>query len=142
MKNYFLFLVFYFLLLSPVAKSQIILQPLSFSKQPPSNNNLFRRDRVMAGQSDTLSLPFLDDFSSISIFDSLWLSGAPVLLNNRFSVNQPTKGIVTFDGLNSQGEPYDFSSSVTWGRADSLVSLPINLSYSNSDSVYLSFFYE
>ena len=55
----------------------------------------------------------------------------------------PTLGVVTLDGLNAYGQPYDNSSPTNWGIADILTSKPINLgSVSYADSVYLSFFYQ
>lgn len=69
--------------------------------------------------------------------------------NNSFGVNPPTVGVMTFDGLDRLGIPYDFSSSGTYGDADMLTSKPINLGfksngqrYTAQDSIYLSFYYQ
>jgi hypothetical protein len=54
----------------------------------------------------------------------------------------PSIGVVTFDGLNSFGQPYS-SVAGTWGPADVLTSKPINLGgLVDADSVYISFFYQ
>lgn len=72
-----------------------------------------------------------------------------VYLNNDYAINPPTIGVVTFDGLNENGYPYDFSTAFTYGKADYLTSKPIfldtkpnGLPYSLSDSIYLSFYYQ
>jgi hypothetical protein len=69
--------------------------------------------------------------------------------NNTFGVNPPTVGVMTFDGLDRLGVPYDFSSSGTYGDADFLTSKPINLGeksngqpYTAQDSIYFSFYYQ
>ena len=51
-------------------------------------------------------------------------------------------GVVTFDGLNSSGQPYNWNTgSVDW--SDYLTSKPIFLGQKDiSDSIYLSFFYQ
>ena len=55
----------------------------------------------------------------------------------------PSIGVVTFDGLNSFGQPYNKSSPDNRGVADVLTSKPINLgTLTDADSVYLSFFYQ
>ncbi len=86
-----------------------------------------------------------DDFS-------LWIGRGP-FLNYTLAIEQPTLGVLTFDGLDSNGLPYDNSSNITYGISDYLISKPINLfdkqvsggnrqRYSLNDSIYLSFFYQ
>ncbi len=53
----------------------------------------------------------------------------------------PSLGVVTFDGLNQFGLPYNFDDIATNGRADRLTSVPINLEGA-SDSTYFSFFFQ
>ncbi len=72
-----------------------------------------------------------------------------VFLNNDYAINPPTIGVVTFDGLNENGYPYDFSTAFTYGKADYLTSKPIfldrkpnGLPYTLADSIYLSFYYQ
>jgi hypothetical protein len=55
----------------------------------------------------------------------------------------PTIGVVTLDGLDANGLPYNKSSPANFGIADYLTSKPINLGgLTDADSVYLSFFYQ
>lgn len=64
-------------------------------------------------------------------------------VNNTYPILPPTIGVATLDGLNEYGLPYNNSNPFTYGDADKLTSKPINLSgLSESDSVYLSFFFE
>lgn len=73
---------------------------------------------------------------------SLWTGGG-TFVNNNYAVDAPTYGVATFDGLDSVGLAYDFSTSSTYGKADKLTSKPIDLSFrSPADSLYLSFYYQ
>lgn len=65
-----------------------------------------------------------------------------VYINGTYPVDPPTIGVATFDGLARTGYPYDFANYTSHGRADKLTSVPINLDYPESDSIYLSFFYQ
>ncbi len=92
--------------------------------------------------ADTLELPFFDDFSQTDIFPSpvRWQDNF-VFVNNTYSVKQRTQGVATFDALDNTGRLYPSASSAGF-EADHLTSQPINLNYSPSDSIYLSFLYE
>lgn len=72
---------------------------------------------------------------------TLWLDSY-VWLNNSYPVDPPSIGVATFDGLNENGYPYDFTLPTTYGEADFLTSVPIDLSYVPADSVYLSFYFQ
>ncbi len=87
-------------------------------------------------------------FVSATDTTSFWQDNH-VYLNNDYAINPPSIGVVTFDGLNENGYPYDFSTAFTYGKADYLTSKPIYLDakpngfpYSLSDSIYLSFYYQ
>lgn len=68
---------------------------------------------------------------------SVWIE-SQTYLNNTMGLNPPTVGMVTFDGTDQYGSPYNFSGTA-YGRCDRLSSKPINLQYPPSDSIYLSF---
>jgi hypothetical protein len=92
--------------------------------------------------ADTLVLPFFDDFSGHSIFpDSKKWTDNYVFINNTYSDRQITVGIATFDALDNSGKMYDQASSSGF-EADHLTSQPINLNYTASDNIWLSFFYQ
>jgi hypothetical protein len=62
--------------------------------------------------------------------------------NYRFAVNPRSLGVVTFDGLDETGFPYEIGSSIT-NYADKLTSKPIDLSNNLAlDSIYFSFLYQ
>jgi hypothetical protein len=92
--------------------------------------------------ADTLGLPFFDDFSGHSIFpDSKKWTDNYVFINNTYSDRQITAGIATFDALDNSGKMYD-QASTSGFEADHLTSQPINLNYTASDNIWLSFFYQ
>ena len=79
---------------------------------------------------------------------TLWVDNF-VFWNNNFPINPLTIGVATFDGLNENGYPYDWSSVSAQGVADYLTSKPINLgtksgggNYAASDSIYFSFAFQ
>lgn len=92
-------------------------------------------------EGDTLQLPFIDDFSNegFAPLNTKWVDYS-VFVNRTLAVKPPSLGVATFDGLNAKGEPY--ANSNLQGAADTLTSLPIDLNYPASDSIYLSFFYQ
>ena len=86
--------------------------------------------------------PDLDDV------DMLWLDNS-TYKNTTYPVNPLTIGVATFDGLNNNGYPYDWSASSAVGWSDELTSKPFFLSedasgnpYALDDSVYLTFWYQ
>ena len=73
--------------------------------------------------------------------NAFWLD-SNVYQNNHFAVNPWTIGVVTFDGLKSDGYPYFINSSIR-GYGDYLTSKPINLDgLTLKDSIYFSFLYQ
>ena len=66
-----------------------------------------------------------------------------VYVNGTYPIDPPTIGVATFDGLARTGYPYDFQVYTSYGRADHLTSVKIQLgTYEPVDSIYLSFFYQ
>ncbi|MCB0738179.1 MAG: T9SS type A sorting domain-containing protein [Bacteroidetes bacterium] len=92
----------------------------------------------------TLNLPFIEDFSTAYYYpnEKKWQDNH-VFVNANFSVNAPSIGVATFDGLNHRGYPYNDQGKVRPVYCDNLTSQFIDLSsYKNADSVYLSFFFQ
>ena len=101
---------------------------LSFSSDSP---DLFQ---------DSIRLFFVEPSESEN--NNIWVDD-DVYLNDNFPINPWTLGVVTFDGINSKGYPYDWTSPTAVGWADHLTSKPIFLSNKTiSDSLYISFFYQ
>ena len=108
-----------------------------------SNPALKIHQKTARGKTtDTLELPFIDDFSYPGVYpdERLWEDNY-VYINNNYSKNQITTGVATFDILDSKGEIYDNASTYPF-EADKLTSLPINLDYGSDENVRLSFFFE
>ncbi len=93
---------------------------------------------------DTVELPFYDDFSTVDsgLSPARWAPSPTVRLNSTMSADPPSYGMVTFDGLNASGKPYQpgYRGNAAF-PTDTLTSLPINLAgLRNADSVIFSFF--
>lgn len=107
-----------------------------------------------------LTLPFFDDFSKPYINPNLkeiypdtnrWENGYTVWVNDGLGINAPSINVASFDGLNSEGNPYNATEIFLSGFTDSLVSRKIDLSetaafnpvsIAERNSVYLSFYYQ
>lgn len=108
-------------------------------------------DRANRGGETILNLPFFDDFSRYSLSTDdpdipvewqMWTDNY-ARINNTFAASPMTLGVATLDGLDETGYPYDFTDQYAEGPADTLTSLPIDLSmFDASDNVYLVFFYQ
>jgi hypothetical protein len=109
----------------------------------PALKNINPDNKLTKGAgSDTLDLPFFDDFSRISIVpDSKKWADNYVFINNTYSDRQITSGIATFDALDNTGRLYPEASPMVF-EADHLTSLPINLAYPVTDNLWLSFYYQ
>lgn len=91
-----------------------------------------------------ISLPFIDDFTSNHdrLNTTLWTKSG-VTINNTNAINPPTTNVVTFDGIDSTGSPYNFNNGFAYGPCDQLISQPINLfGLTAKDSVYFSFYWQ
>jgi hypothetical protein len=86
-------------------------------------------------QSDTLSLPFFDDFAYDGPYPSIdnWLD-RDGFVNSTLAKDPPSVGLLTMDGINRRGRPYSNN-----GKADQLTSRYLDLSSTNGD-VYIKFF--
>ncbi|WP_107040169.1 T9SS type A sorting domain-containing protein [Brumimicrobium mesophilum] len=79
--------------------------------------------------------------STINDPESLWLNER-AYHNYRFAQNPWSLGVVSFDGLDEFGYPYNFGTT-TNGVADILDAKPIDLSVNSpADSIYFSFLYQ
>jgi len=105
----------------------------------PESQNL-RRSSL---PGDTVTLPFVDDFSKPGIYpdNALW-ADSDAFINETFCVAPPTIGVATLDGIDQYGIPYDSTAGVD-GLADHLTSRPIYLQpFLGDTTVWLSFFYQ
>jgi len=127
----------------------LTITPLSKREISKDLNKRFLLAR--RGISDTLTLPFFEDFSQqIGYPTPTHFTDNQVWVNYSFGIKPPTYGVATFDHLNSHGRPYSSLNQKVSVFADSLTSQPINLqyywsgsntiNYKTTDSIYLSFF--
>lgn len=80
-------------------------------------------------------------FAPVNDPSKLWIDNY-TYHNYRYAVNPRTLGIVTFDGLDENGYPYEIGSTIT-NYADKLTSKPLDLSnYTANDSIYFSFLFQ
>lgn len=95
-----------------------------------------------ATASDTLDLPFFDDFSQKSVYPDKkrWMDNF-VFINDTYSDKQRTTGIATLDALDNYGRLNESASSAIF-QADQLTSKPLNLKFPASENIWLSFFYQ
>lgn len=124
---------------------ELILSPVKEYK-PIANHyqKVSRLPKLKTGIGDTLQLPFIDDFSRITIFpDPLKWTDNAAYVNDHFSINPPSYGMVTLDGLDNRGRAYNGLAPTVHGPNDTLTSQPINLAgLSSTDNIYLTFFYQ
>jgi len=129
---------FFLLFLLPLFSSAQTVTPLTAD---PSRVASEPSTSVRARGTAALTLPVFDDFTGRDGQPNtqLWLPKGGTLVNNRFPVDAPSRGVATFDGLNASGQPYGSAVSDT----DTLTSQPIDLSgLTASAQVYLSFFWQ
>ena len=123
------------------------LAPLG-SRPMPSSEGSSKR-----AITDTIQLPFIEDFSYKGPFPTgKYWRDSQVYINDHFAISPPSYGVATFDNLSKKGKPYQALSGLTHNHCDSLTSNFINLKtykngsntvlYTLSDSIYLSFFYQ
>ncbi len=87
---------------------------------------------------------FFDDFSRYEdiIDDTLkYQEYSEIRISNSIAINPPSKNVAVFDALSRNGIPYT-SAQTARGRADSLISKPIDLSSVTSNEVNFEFFWQ
>lgn len=100
---------------------------------------------------NNLKLPFIDDFSKRLVFpDPMLWTDSSAFINTDYAIEEPTTGVATLDAINAFGAIYPEAGSFPF-PADYLTSRPIRLdslfvpisrSIKQSDSLYISFFYQ
>ena len=92
--------------------------------------------------TDTIELPFFEDFSKNTVYPdtNLWADHF-AFVNNTYCVNPVSIGVATLDAIDFTGAIYPNANS-TGFKADELTSNPINLAYSATSNIYLSFYYQ
>lgn len=141
-----IFFLFFTFFCAPLAHvfGQEQVGPIRYNAMINNRHHPAPRPAARTTSVTPLTLPFFEDFTSYYLFpDTTKWADFEVYIDNTMCVSPISRGAAIFDALNSEGIPYDSFSNVSPQYADSLTSLPIDLSSdSASDSVYLSFFYQ
>lgn len=94
------------------------------------------------------TIPLVPDYTSDSLRFYIvaadtndFYTNRSAYLNTTFGINPPSIGIVTLDGLDEFGLPYDIGNP-RQVKADELSSVPIDLGNLPDSDVYFSFFYQ
>lgn len=148
--KFFAILLLFLSSLAGFAQESILLPAYNpvVAKQFEINKNSLKAAKV---ETDTIALPFYDDFSKKSVYPSqeLWTDNY-TFINNDFAKFPPTIGVATFDALDESGAIYSGGGPNPFD-ADYLTSRPIRLdsvfspspkALSINDKVYLSFYYQ
>jgi len=129
-----------------VAFSQEIESPLPYdSKQVARYLEISKYPQAAQRSTASIQLPLRDDFSQDHFpfnefgYEVYW-RGVQASRKMGFGIDAPTVGMVVFDGLDATGYPYDFSNTSSFGPADTLESVEIDLQ--DKEGVVLSFFYQ
>lgn len=128
--------------------AQEVERDLIFS---PTGKNKGGDAYVVRGGAPAMSLPFLDDFAWPSFFEESGESNidlvrwdtSPVRRTQTMSINAPTIGVATLDGMDAGGYPYNFNSNDAHGWADTLTSRKLYLEGMTAEGgVTLSFWFQ
>ncbi len=131
------FLLVFVLAFAPPTYAQLVGFPVGPSQSTSLQKNV---------RTSSVSLPFFDDFSLVTngrLDQSLWQTGGGTYVSNTITINHPTLNVVTFDGSDRAGRPYNFVTQSAQGMGDTLTSQAIDLSgLALADSVYFSFYWQ
>lgn len=128
------------------ASAQIKLQSLARYSEQYGLMHLDSADSTLTSL-DTVSvgLPFFDDFS---VYEGVpdtnfWMPSGGAFANKGMGIAPPSLGVMSFDGLDEFGQPYNFEDPTQVGNSDVLTSRKIDLdTLSNTDGVFLSFYWQ
>ncbi|PIB35400.1 hypothetical protein BFP72_08325 [Reichenbachiella sp. 5M10] len=129
------------LIMTSQLQAQLIVKPIRHTYLDSKSTATQGRFKI---HSDTLSLPFWDDFStSYQVADStLWYSGENVWINATTAITPPSINVASFDGVDGSGTPYGTDSNNST-ITDILESQAINLAgLTSTDNVYLSYYWQ
>ncbi len=140
MKNSLLILLLVLALPAPAA-AQERLMPLH-TNAAVQQAWQHRSTRKSISLTDTLSLPFFDDFSLPTVYpDPHRWSDSNAYVNTTYGVDPPTLGVATLDAIDKTGALYPHARDFPF-RADRLTSRPLDLRGTPVDGFFLSFFYQ
>jgi hypothetical protein len=138
------------------AAAQLITGPLA--ADPGRATSAVAVPAATTARTTALGLPFFDDFTSPlagapnatrwqtattsypNLGTTIRYLGGGAYVSNRLAVEPLTRGTLTLDGLQANGQPYSPAQATAFGQIDTLTSQVIDLSgFSTASNVYLSF---
>jgi hypothetical protein len=131
-----------FLVCTVSGYSQVVLVPIQKEINQKKISSARTKDVT------PVELPFWDDFSAERdgyVNPALWEYGQSVWVNSGMGINAPSLNVVTLDGLDSLGKPYNVNDVLAKGYADKLISAPIRMDLPTATerlAIALTFFYE
>ncbi|MDR2835436.1 MAG: T9SS type A sorting domain-containing protein [Bacteroidales bacterium] len=142
LKNKFFLIIILIFVVEITSAQEVLINDGNYFLQQYSKK-YFKNIKNQKSITDTLVLPFFEDFSNSYVYPSetQWLDKF-VFINNDFGIDNISYNVATFDAINEYGLIYPNLSSSGSKIADYLTSFPINLDYSPADSIYFSFFYQ
>ncbi|MFH2144246.1 MAG: T9SS type A sorting domain-containing protein [Bacteroidota bacterium] len=137
-----IFLSIFYLLLN-LTNAQLVVVGLQENSSIRKHLLLHPESLLKSRNSDTLDLPFFDDFTNGGVFpDSMKWIDKDAFINNTYPDLPPNFNVATLDVIGFDGLLYQNASTSTF-NADYLTSKPIDLSgVTVGDSLYLSFYYQ
>ena len=132
------YLPIFLILFSNQLFAQIIVTNLSDNAKVILENK--KTSETKQRNTDTLQLPFIDDFSASEVFpnQALW-NNKYVFINGDYPINPYSINVATFDILDDSGRIYK-NANVTSFVADTLTSKLINIK--SKSNIYFSFCYQ
>ncbi|MBM3455220.1 MAG: hypothetical protein FJX80_08740, partial [Bacteroidetes bacterium] len=125
----------------PVQYEQLSLYPPYYLYDTINDININTTDTVWLTNPQYIQDSARVFFQTVSDPSKYWLDES-VYWNHRFAIDPRSVGVATFDGLDKNGNPYQYGS-ISPNYADALTSKTIDLStFGASDSIYLSFLYQ
>src|SRR5688572_16243465 len=151
--NRYAFTFIFIFFISADVLAQLRISPTQRIPATAGKNNATARTQT----HEPLSLPFFDDFSFTPVniledtssnhpLDSIWVGSRSVWVSSGIGINEPSKNVASFDGINAKGLAYT-NVQLASGLCDSLVSRPIKLGEPDvpedeRTSVWISFHYQ
>ncbi|MFT4681055.1 MAG: hypothetical protein ACI9FU_000636 [Granulosicoccus sp.] len=131
---------------SVAGTAQETLVPLSSRSELHELNE--KQSYKKSAAADTMELPFFDDFSDYfnKKFDNYYWPDAKRWVDRQAFVNDNlpndpmSVGVVTLDGVDILGQPYNWLAGNAGASADTLTSVPLKLD--GKSNVILSFYYQ
>lgn len=141
MKIKFILLIFLSLIINLLFAQEKLINNLYNSKLHNYSKSNNKKDLKLS--IDTLELPFFEDFSNSEVYpDVNKFIDKYAYINNDYPINNISYNVASLDALDDEGAVYYFLTSMNSKITDYLSSVPINLNYPASDSIYFSFFYQ